>query len=176
MFAAGDPFAFTGLPLVDCGDGFSWRSCDETLRCWLADGTFTFEVYTGGLWLPVEPLAVRHAAAEVSFGKCYSGLPMRASGSALPTALLAEGESWTLTQAVAVGKALGGAPEVALGTAIARVTLDIDDPSLWASVKRVLAVLPSGTTGAFVGLGELVRDAAGVKVIFDNKGVTYATG
>lgn len=172
VYAAGTPVAFTGLPLADCGDGFTWRSADESLRCW-ADGDFSFEAFEHGEWRSVGALEVRQAAATVSFGRCLSRLPVRASGVGLPTALVASEAAWTLEQAMAEGVAFDG-PRFALGTASATLTGAREEGWLpLAQVRRVLAVLPSAASGAFVGLGELARTASGLTVTFD-QGVSYA--
>lgn len=173
VYAAGDPFAFTGLPLADCGDGFAWRSANEALRCWAPEGEFRFEALEHGEWRPVGALALCHASATVSFGRCLRDLPVRASGVALPTALVASGADWELRQTVVEGVSFDG-PTAALGTASATLTGAREEG--WfslAQIRRVLAVLPSAASGAFVGLGELARDASGIKVTFD-QGVTYA--
>lgn len=176
VYAAGDPFAFTASPLLDCGDGFTWRSGDESLRCWVDEGPFLFECDVARGWEAVEPLAVRHAAATVAFGRCLSGRRLRCSGVALPTSLFATGEEWRLEQAVVVGKSLSG-PTVTNGLTTARLTgVREEEWGGLASVARVLAVLPSAAVGAFVGLGELVRDTSGLKITFDHRGVTYAHG
>lgn len=175
VHAVGEPFAFTRLPLADCGDGFSWRASDDRMRCWVAGAESKFEAYVAGQWEPVEALAVQHAAASVAFGRCLSGLAVHASGVALPTSLLATGERWTLEQLVLEGETLGSGPMVALGSATARLG-EVQEHA-WESLAafgRVLAVLPSGSAGAFVGMGELAREGAGLRVTFDQTGVTYA--
>lgn len=169
MFATGTPFTFAGVPLDDCGDGFAWRCGDPTLRCWTE--TFWFEVFEHGSWSRLVPETVELAEATVRFGRCLSGLHVRGSGVALPTSLLAEGERWELDQHIAEGRTLAG-PAVALGSAVARVF----GAALESAVPVVMAVLPSRPSGAFVGFGEPERDGSGVRVIFDNRGVTYANG
>lgn len=174
VYAVGEPFTFEHLPLRDLGDGFAWGCHDETLRCWLEDADFVFEALEDGRWDPVAPLAVRHAAGEVSFGRCLRGLEVRCSGVALTTALVAQGSSWRLTQATVSERTLSG-PAFALGTAVAAIAGIDGLPASLAAVRRVLAVLPTAA-GAFVGLGEPSKNDAGLRVIFDPKGVTYANG
>lgn len=175
LYAAGEPFAFTRMPLVDCGDGFTWRGADESLRCWVEGSEFAFEAYDGGAWSPACPVEVCAPAATVAFNRCLSGLAVRASGVALTTSLVATGADWELEQDVLQGVSLSG-PALAKGDTVARVTGVPPDEWSWvAQVRRVLAVLPSGAVGAFVGLGGLARDVAGLKVTFDDRGVTYAS-
>lgn len=170
LYAAGAPFRFTCLPLTDSGDGFTWRSTDATLRSWIDGPGFLFEHYDGSGWVQVEPVEVDHAAGSVMFGRCLTG-HVRVTGVGVPTTLVAESEGWALSQEVIQSETLTGRNVIeGATTAVLRGIRDLAGVD---SVRRVLAVLPSGATGAFVGLGQAVRDAAGLKVIFDNKGVTY---
>ncbi len=176
LYALGEPFAFTGLPLDDCGDGFTWRAADATLRCWVE--THLFEAYEHGNWWRKVPEDVDLSAATVTFGRCLSGLHVRASGMALPTTLIAESARWTLEQPVVTGsRMLGdGGAAVALGSATARLT----DVEGWRAqgypICTVMAVLPSPPAGAYVGFGEPESDGLDVNVRFDERGVTYAYG
>lgn len=174
VFAAGEPFRFRDLPLADCGDGFTWRSADDTLRCWVDASPLTFEVFEHGSWGPVQAESVQATAGTVSFGRCLTSLYLRASGVAVPTTLVAEAQEWTLEQPVIPGRSFDG-PTFGLGRATATLT-GISDAALAAlpAIRRVFTVLPSGAAGVLVGLGELARDAAGLKVIIDSEGVTHA--
>ncbi len=173
LYATGAPFAFRQLPLEDCGDGFCWRAGAQSLRCWLA-GPLCFEVTRDGEWCPVAPSEVHLAAGVAEFGRCLTGSQVRVSGAALPTSLIATGERWLLEQEVLVGASFAGARPIS-GQAVARL-LEVVQSSWEAlsSVRRVLAVLPSGAVGAFVGIGQMARDAAELTVRFDEQGVSYA--
>jgi hypothetical protein len=135
------------------------------------EGTFVFEAFEDGRWGPVAALEVRHSAGTVAFGRCLRDVPVRASGVGLPSSQVVEGAGWVLEHTVLDAVSLDG-PEAVLGAASA--TLAVADTDV-SAVDRVLAVLPSAAVGAFVGLGELVRDASGLKVIFDSRGVSYAS-
>jgi hypothetical protein len=117
------------------------------------------------------PEAIRLDVAEVDLPRCFTGHHLRAHGVALPTTLVAEGSDWRLEQAVAEGRDMGGVV-VALGSTTAFVNVDDWD----RSVTAVMAVLPSAPAGAFKGFGDAEPHVHGVKVIFDNRGVTYAHG
>lgn len=169
LYAVGQEFAFTDAPMDDCGDGFTWRCADPTMLCWSA--LHAVEVYEAGVWTEAPVMDVRLDVAEVQLRRCFSGCHVRAHGFALPTTLVAEGREWSLEQQVAQDRTLDG-PAIGLGSATAFVDLDAYD---W-SVKTVMAVLPSRPSGAFVGFGETEPVARGVKVIFDNRGVTHANG
>jgi hypothetical protein len=173
VYSIGSPFRFDGLPLADCGDGFDWCAADDSLRYWLADG-LTFDVWEHGRWSPIRARTVEASVGRASFDRCLRGLSVRAVGMALPTSEIATSEQWQLAQEVLVNKD-PAALRVTAGQARARLTGLRE--STWdglAVVGRVLTVLPSATAGAFVGLGELVRDAVGVTVLFDEQGVSYA--
>lgn len=174
LYDLGEPFRFTALPLEDAGDGFTWRAADPALACW--QGDVTFGVFEGGVWQPLVADVVHERSGHVEFTRCLTGKHVRADGFAFPASLLATCASWRLEQGVLVGRpSLGGSANVTTGSAT--VHLDEVSEESWeglAVVRRVLAVLRSGPAGAFVGLGELVRDAFGVTVMFDNQGVTYA--
>ncbi len=174
LYDIGEPFE-TVVPLEDTGDGFTWRAADAALSCW-HDG-IVFSVWETARWSPVEPEAVCLVGGVVEFARCLRGQRLAAFGLVYPASLLATSDAWRLEQKVIVGKgALGGAGgTVSSGGAHARLE-QVREQS-WegvAVVRRVLAVLRSDPAGAFVGLGELVRDAFGVTVMFDNQGVTYA--
>lgn len=176
LYALGEPFAFAGLPLDDCGDGFTWRAADATLRCWTSASHF--EVYEHGMWRLVTAEDVDLDAATVRFGRCLTGLHVRATGMALPTTLIGTGSRWTLEQSIATGPgALGdGGMTMALGSATAR----IEDVEEWRAqgypIKNVMAVLPTPPAGAYVGFGAPATDGYAVNVRFDDRGVTYAHG
>lgn len=173
LYAAGDPFRFENRAMVDCGDGFEWRAADESLRYWL-DAPVAFEVAVQGRWVSVGAVEVEPAAAQARFDRCLTGQSVRASGTALPVSRVADAEVWQLEQEVLLSKILGDT-QVARGQT--RAMLQGVREATWdglAVVGRVLTVLPSATAGAFVGLGQLMRDAAGVTVLFDEQGVSYA--
>ncbi len=173
VYAAGEPFAFTGVPLEDCGDGFVWRCADETVRCWVETLPLTFTTLERGRWMPLVATEVDHAAGAVTFNRCVSGQNVHATGTALTTALVAEGP-WVLEQNVLEADTLGERG-FALATAVATLETTSERDELVAAVRRVMAVLPSAAVGAFVGVGELARGASGLKVTFE-RGVTYVTG
>jgi hypothetical protein len=172
VYAVGDPITITGLPLADCGDGFEWCAADESLRCWLDSG-LVFEVWEEFAWRPLEASEVHAAAGCARFERCLTGRSVRVSGEARPTSLVLRGDEWRLTRPVHTGMELGRSLVVP-GAFTARLTGLADETwSGLATVRRVLAVLGSASVGAFVGLGELARDAAGATVMFDEQGVVY---
>lgn len=171
VFATGDPFPFTDQPLIDCGDGFTWRCADETMRSWCEDGELTFRVFprTGG-WFDAQADEIDYASASATFPRCHRGMTVLATGLAYPTSLLVEGVDWTLEQKVLVGESLDGVNTTAGETS---VTLATPPPEDVSGIRRVLAVLPSAP-GAFVGFGALERHASLMRILFDHKGVSYA--
>jgi hypothetical protein len=169
LYATGSELAFRDAPLDDCGDGFTWKAADPTLLCWVA--LHAVEAYEHGVWAPLVPERVRLDVAEVDLPRCVSGLHVRAHGVALPTTLLAEGKAWTLEQRVILSRSLNG-HAITTGEAVALMDgFALDEP-----LETAMAVLPSEPSGAFVGFGETVPTTHGVKIIFDNRGVTHAHG
>lgn len=172
LYAVAEPFAFEGLPLEDCGDGWTWRMSSPPLRCF-ADSPLTFEVYSSGLWLPLPVDVVHHGAGAVELGRCVRGQAVRGSGIALPQSLLGRAEGWVLEVLVAfVAPAVAGvgappARQTGSGVRLDGIVLDRTPEG------PVRVVLPFGR-GAYVGFGPhaVVRPAI-AQVTLDERGASY---
>ncbi len=171
LYATGDPFAFFGTPLSDCGDGFTWRSADPTLRCWTE--AHSFEAFDRGRWVVEEAESVDLDTTEVRFQRCLTGLHVRASGTGLTTTLVGTGSRWTLRQPVIQERTLTGV-DIVLGRAVAHLDGLPQEALSLLPPQRALAVLPVFPAGAYVGFGAPSSDEDGVNITFDNRGVTYA--
>jgi hypothetical protein len=173
LYAVAEPFAFEGLPLEDCGDGWTWRMASPALRCF-ADSPLTFEVYAfPGQWLPLPVDQLHPAVGAVELGRCIRNQPVRASGVALPQSLLGRAEAWVLEVMVMFGApALGGVGAPASRQTGSGVRLDgIELEREPESPVRV--VMPFGL-GAYVGFGPKVNVKPSIaQVTLDERGANY---
>lgn len=172
LYAVAEPFAFEGLPLENCSDGWTWRMASPALRCF-ADSPLTFEVYTAGLWLPL-PVDKLHAqVGAVEFGRCIRDQPVRGTGIALPQSLLGRAEGWVMEVMVAVDsrQMLGGGTPASrnLGSGVRLDGIELErEPD-----GPVRAVMPFGL-GAWVGFGPTVNVKPSIaQVTLDERGATY---
>lgn len=172
LYAVAEPFAFQGLPLEDCGDGWTWRMASPSLRCF-ADSPLTFEVYTSGLWLPLPVDALHCAVGAVELGRCIRNQPVRGSGIALPQSLLGRATAWVLEVMTIFGApALAGA-----GAAPARQTgagVRLDGIELEREPEGPVRVLLPFGRGAYVGFGPKVNVKPSIaQVTLDERGASY---
>jgi hypothetical protein len=173
IYAVAEPFAFEGLPLEDCGDGWTWRIASPGLRCLAPESAFTAEVFQDAEWRPLSVGEVHYGVGAVELGRCVRRLPVRASGVALPQALLGRGESWVLEVMVAFGAphvpGVGADPsrQTASGVRIEGIELErLPD-------GHVRVVLPFGR-GAYVGFGPNVNVSPSIaQVTLDERGASY---
>jgi hypothetical protein len=172
LYAVAEPFAFDGLPLEDCGDGWTWRMQSPALRCF-ADSPLTLEVYTAGLWLPLPIDTVHHGVGAVELGRCIRNQPVRASGVALPQSLLGRAASWVLEVMVVFGApsqaGVGAPPSRTTGSGVLLEGIELErEPA-----GPVRALLPFGR-GAYVGFGPKASVRPSIaQVTLDERGASY---
>lgn len=172
LYAVAEPLAFDGLAFEDCGDGWSWRMASPALRCF-ADSPLTAEVYASGLWLPLPIDNVHCGSGVIEVGRCAHGQAVRASGIALPLALLGRAASWILEVIVVFGPpalaGVGAPPSRTTGSGVLLEGIELErEPD-----GPVRVVLPFGN-GAYVGFGPKVSVKPSIaQVTLDERGANY---
>lgn len=171
VFAVGDPFNFKNVPLLDAGDGWDFLAPDG-LGCWDAS-TLVFEVQSeDGVWQIVEPLHVHPRVGSVAFARCYRDRFVRVSGVCHPTAFVGWGASWRLE----VDLSTATAPVLSSAEDASKMTIHdvcaVVDGVVAPPMDRALALLPFGG-GAYTGFGRLNQMQTGVRILFDDEGVTF---
>jgi hypothetical protein len=171
VFAVGDLFGFNGMPLHEHDeDGWTWEA-PEGLGCW--SGPLQFEVSDDGEdWEWIDPEEVYPNLGRVVFPRSLHGMLVRASGACRPTAFVGWGQSWQIMIDTNVAAAPAMTGRRWLSSSTTKSTVAVVDGVVSQPLDRVFVRLPF-QKGAYVGFGELTQLQAGVKVTFDDKGVTY---
>lgn len=142
------------------------------LRCF-ADSPLTFEVYASGLWLPLAVETVHYATGTVELARCIRNQPVRASGIALPQALLGRAASWILEVLV-----IFGAPALAgVGAPASRQTgsgVLLEGIALEREPEGPFRVLLPFGRGVYVGFGPKVSVKPSIaQITLDERGANY---
>lgn len=168
VFAVGDKFRFKRLPLHDLGDGWTWAAPDG-LGCWTDEVSCELSE-DGENWEQIDPEEVYPHMGRVVFPYAVRGW-VRATGSCYPTSYIGWGNRWQILMETEVNAtptigATSGADVKTLST-VAEVDGVISQP-----LERAMVLLPF-QQGWYVGLGRLTQMSAGIRVTFNDEGVTY---
>lgn len=167
LYRLGDPCRFAA-PLVDCGDGFDWRTADPAVSFWTEEPIF--ETGIGDGWLPLEPLVVYRPSGRAAFGRCLAGSRLRATGVCLPLTLLAEAQGWELRARVGLEvKSDLGSDHAVHATQAEKQFVRLSGTT---AAGRVLARLPF-QAGMFVGCGDSTATGPDSVLALDEEGVAY---
>lgn len=170
VYALGEPYEFKDLPLRDCGTGWDWETPEE-LGCWLMEG-LSFEVCRQGKWDGIGAVEMYHCSGRVGFGRCLSGLDVRATGTCLPASLVCSGETWQIdVEAIVRNSTVLGADAVQTTGRPVGATATVRGETT-DHVVHALTRLPMAY-GAFVGTGIASCWPGQVQVKFDTEGVQY---
>lgn len=166
LYALGERFAFSDLPLENCGDGWDWRA-PLRLSCW----TELREVYVviAGERNTIDPIEVFLPAGKVCLPRNMSHGQVFASGECLPTSSLVENADWE----VHVMSSMGDQELLGQNMGQLRV-LGMTGKVFGAQVPitQVLARFPSGN-GMLVGVGEASESGSDTAIEFNREGVKY---
>lgn len=172
LYALGERFCFSAIPLGNCGDGWDWRS-PLRFSYWIEE-PIIITVANGAYETP-DPVTLFLETGRVGLPRNMSHGEVFATGECLPISLVSGGDEWELHIDATVGDTshIGG-ESASNQTRILGVNCVVRNTGL-VPIDKVLARLPSGD-GMFVGIGEVRNDGADTVINFDQEGVRYVLG